>query len=53
MIETIVSFAIVMLIVGLVCYLFSLTPFQAWIKQAFYAVVVVITLIYVLRHYVE
>ena len=52
MIDTIISLAIVMLIVGLVCYLFSLTPFQTWIKQAFYAVVVVVTLIYLLRHYV-
>lgn len=51
MISAIATLAIAFLIVGLICYLVSLTPFDARLKQAFYVVVIVLVCIYLLQHF--
>ena len=53
MISTIVALAVVVLIVGLIFYLISLAPIDSRLKSAFYAVSIVIVLIYLLEKYVR
>jgi hypothetical protein len=51
MIETLVSLAIVVLVVGLLFYLIGLAPIDGRLKAAFYAIAIVVVLIYLLRTY--
>lgn len=53
MIETIVSLAIVVLVVGVIFYLINLSPIDGRLKQAFYAVAIVVMIIWLLKEYVR